>query len=65
MTLQEYLDREQIRPAKFARMVDVHRIQVGRWLGGALPSSPAMIKKIEQATHGAVTLDDWAQQETA
>lgn len=59
MTLAEYLRSQNIRPAEFARLVDVPRQYVSRWANGHSAPRPAHMHRISKATRGKVTANDF------
>lgn len=59
MTLRAYLIMTGTRVTAFAKLIDVTRVTVQRWLSGkSFPRWPAMIR-IALVTGGKVTPDDW------
>jgi len=60
MRLSEYLMRNNIRPVDFAAQIEVKsRMTLHRYLVGNRVPSPAIMKRIETATKGAVTRADF------
>jgi len=54
MTLQEWLDRNNLTHAKFAAMCGCTRAAVSRWVAGSRAPSPKWLKVIERKTKGQV-----------
>lgn len=59
MTLADYLRSQNIRPAEFARLVDVPRQYVSRWASGQSAPRPVHMHRISKATKGKVTANDF------
>lgn len=59
MTLGEWLSLTGTRPAALARTLDVERSTVHRWLTENMPPSMEMMRRIAEATDGAVMPNDF------
>lgn len=61
MTLEQYLSAPtpKISHAAFGERVGVTQATINRYVSGARFPAPDMIRKIEEATSGAVTVNDW------
>ena len=59
MKLSAYLERENLKPAAFARKLDVHSETVRLWLKGISRPSNPQYDAIERVTNGAVRPDDF------
>lgn len=62
MTLKEYLTAtkpKKISHAAFGERVGVTQATINRYVSGDRFPSPDMIRKIQDATGGAVTVNDW------
>jgi transcriptional regulator with XRE-family HTH domain len=59
MTLNEYLAKEQLTPASFAREIGVPSSTVHRWSRGKRQPSMALLPKIEKFTGGDVRAKDF------
>ena len=58
MKLSEYLDRQQINIAQFARMAKIPQPTLWRIARGKVSPRPLNALRIEQATNGEVTRDE-------
>lgn len=58
MTLKEYLAQEAMPALRFAKRAGVDSSTIDRLLAGQMPRIDT-IKRIEQATGGAVGFEDW------
>lgn len=58
MTLEKFLQKNNIEPKSFAKTVGVHRVTVYKWLSGEITPSIKSGLEIEKATFGKVTLKD-------
>lgn len=58
MKLRAYLRDNRIKIGAFAETIFVDRVSVSRYLAGGRPSSTIM-ERIQAATAGAVTPNDW------
>ena len=66
MNLKSYLDREKLSVAEFARTAGFRSRQVVHsYLSGERFPTPENLKRIREATGGAVTADDFVDQHTA
>lgn len=65
MTLNEYLSQNRIPLAVFAKSIGCTTEAVRLWSRGQRMPRPAMVEKIEAATHRAVRPADWYGQEAA
>lgn len=59
MTLDEYLHTNRIKDTRFAQLVGVSSATVGRWRKGEVPGSMETMRKIAEATDGAVMPNDF------
>lgn len=59
MTLDEYLHTNRIKDTRFAQLVGVSNATVGRWRKGEVPGSMETMRKIAEATDGAVMPNDF------
>jgi DNA-binding transcriptional regulator YiaG len=59
MTLKEYLEKNDIKPAVFADSIDKSRQAVWYWLNGDKYPSRESMKAIKEATGGQVDFIDW------
>jgi transcriptional regulator with XRE-family HTH domain len=57
--LADFMAREGISPADFARRIGVGHISVNRYLAGTRVPAPDVMVKIAKATDGAVTPNDF------
>ena len=60
MKLRTYLDQHRISASEFARLINVRRMTVHRYLGDRVPR-PEILKRITEATNGAVTANDFIE----
>ena len=58
MQLQEYLDKNGLRPIDFASRAKMSIDAIYRYLKGAIPM-PLYQEQIERITNGQVTKKDW------
>ena len=58
MELAQYLEKTNTRKSAFARVIEVHPAQVGRWIAGESMPSMELVATIEQATRGKVRIQD-------
>jgi len=64
MRLKEYLSRNNLTQLKFSASAGLSNVHLGRLIKGRhLPSIPT-IKKIEKATNGEVTINDFLKDKT-
>lgn len=63
MKLKEYLRANNIRPEDFAKSLGFSRGGVLKWISGERFPRPLIIAKIERATNGEVTANDFAAQQ--
>lgn len=62
MKLEEYLSSNNLTQLKFSASAGISNVHLGRLIKGRhLPSIP-MIKKIEKATNGKVTINDFLRE---
>lgn len=67
MTLEQYLSKpdRKISHASFGESVGVTQATINRYVRGERFPSPDMIRKIQDATNGSVTVSDWYATEAA
>ena len=62
MTLQEFMDKNNLNDQQMAEKIDIHRSRVWRYRNGlSLPSWRTMLR-IEKATGGKVKFADFGRQ---
>lgn len=59
MKLSDYLIDKQLSPAAFARIIEVGRMSVHRYINGDRFPRPDVLQRIQQATQGQVTPNDF------
>lgn len=67
MTLEKYLSAStpKISHAAFGELVGVTQATINRYVSGTRFPSPEMVRKIHDATNGAVGVSDWYSEEQA
>ncbi len=59
MKLKEYLKRENLSQASFGRLIGISRFYVNKLVHETMTPSFKVAKKIQEATKGLVTIDDF------
>lgn len=59
MRLQQFIKGREMTHEAFARLVGVSQATINRYVRGERFPSPEMIRRIGEATGGAVTVSDW------
>lgn len=61
MTLQEFLEKNEMTEAEFAQLIGKNQTTVGRYKRLEHLPNVEMILKIEEVTNGKVKFKDWVQ----
>jgi transcriptional regulator with XRE-family HTH domain len=59
MKLSAWLSETETRPAKLAKTLEVEQSTVSRWLNGSSIPTMDMMRRVAEATDGAVMPNDW------
>jgi transcriptional regulator with XRE-family HTH domain len=62
MKLSAWLSETETRPAQLAKTLEVEQSTVSRWLNGSMMPSMEMMRRVANATDGAVMPNDWMEQ---